>query len=52
MDAYLIAGDPKYEQQIENLIDIVQNEKFKVAGFKQRILEKLKAFKRGIHLAE
>lgn len=50
MDAYMIAGKPKYEQQIDNLIDIVQNEKFKVVGFKQRILENLKVFKKGIHL--
>lgn len=50
IDAYMIAGELKYEQKIDNLIDIVQSEKFKVAGFKQRILENLKVFKKGIHL--
>ncbi len=52
MDAYMIARDPKIEQKIDHLINIVQNEQFKVVGFKQRILENLKAFKKGIHLGE
>lgn len=52
MDAYMIAGEPKYEHKIDNLIQIIENEEFNIAAFAKRILENLKTFKKGIHLKE
>ena len=49
-DAYMIAGDTKYEKEIDKLIRIIDKEEFKVIGFKKRILDNLITFKKGIHL--